>query len=258
MPLPVALRNQPKMPLAMPACSQIYERMLVNREADMNNKRTTKAVAYLRVSTDKQGRSGLGMEAQREAVARYVAEVRLEPIAEFVEVETGKGSNALSKRPQLLAALAMAKKQNARLVLAKLDRLARNVHFISGLMETKVDFAVADMPNADRFQLHIFAALAEKEAEVISRRTKDALRAAKARGQELGKHGKVLALRNKQQASERAAMVAPELQKLQERGLSMRKMIVVLNERGVPSPAGGRWHLANLHRALRRITEATC
>ena len=103
-------------------------------------------------------------------------------VGEFVEVETGKGANALSKRPQLLAALTEAKRSRAKLVLAKLDRLARNVHFVSGLMETGVDFAVADMPNADRFQLHLFAALAEKEAEIISQRTKAALAAAKARG----------------------------------------------------------------------------
>src|SRR5436853_7508735 len=99
-----------------------------------------KAIAYLRVSTEKQGRSGLGLEAQREAVARYAGNMGLTLAAEYVEVETGKGSNALAKRPQLMAALTEAKRTKAKLVLAKLDRLARNVHFISGLMETGVDF----------------------------------------------------------------------------------------------------------------------
>lgn len=221
----------------------------------MNDQGIKTAVAYLRVSTDKQGHSGLGLEAQREAVQRYADANRIAVIGEYVEVETGKGSNALSKRPQLVAALADAKKRKARLILAKLDRLARNVHFISGLMETGVDFAVADMPNADRFQLHLYAALAEKEAEVISKRTKEALAAAKARGQELGKHGKVLAQQNKAQAVGRVALVAPELLELQGQGLPMRKIITVLNERGVASPAGGKWHLANLHRAIKRIAE---
>lgn len=219
----------------------------------MNLHRTTKAVAYLRVSTDKQGKSGLGLEAQREAVARYAAARDIELISEFIEVETGKGSNALSKRPELVAALAAAKKAKAGLVIAKLDRLARNVHFIAGLMETGVEFAVADMPNADRFQLHLFAALAEKEAEVISQRTKAALAAAKERGTVLGQNGKVLAAQNKADARDRLEPIAADLLALKAEGLSMRKMVAALNERGIPSPAGGNWHLANLHKALARL-----
>ena len=223
----------------------------------MNLHRMTKAVAYLRVSTDKQGKSGLGLEAQREAVARYIAANGLELIGEYIEVETGKGSNALSKRPELVAALAAAKREKAGLIIAKLDRLARNVHFISGLMETGVEFAVADMPNADRFQLHLFAALAEKEAEVISQRTKAALAAAKERGTELGKHGKILAARNKAEAMDRLEPISADLLELKAQGLSMRKMIAALNDRGIPSPAGGKWHLASLHKALGRLeTEA--
>lgn len=212
-----------------------------------------KAIAYLRVSTDRQGRSGLGLEAQREAVARYVTEARLELIGEFVEVETGKGSNALAKRPQLLAALTAAKRQKARLVFAKVDRLARNVYFVSGLMETGVDFAVADMPNADRFQLHLFAALAEKEAESISQRTKAALAAAKARGTELGRNGKVLAKRNKAEAAERLEPIAGRLLAMRQDGKSIRQIAAELNSEGVPSPGGGRWHPTNLHRALQRL-----
>ncbi|MEH3045585.1 recombinase family protein [Sphingomonas adhaesiva] len=213
----------------------------------------TKAVAYLRVSTDKQGKSGLGLEAQREAVARYVAANGVDLIGEHIEVETGKGANALSKRPELVAALATAKREKAGLIIAKLDRLARNVHFISGLMETGVEFAVADMPNADRFQLHLFAALAEKEAEVISQRTKAALAAAKDRGTELGKHGKVLAARNQAEAMDRLEPIAADLLALKAEGLSVRKMVEALNSRAIPSPAGGKWHPASLHKALARL-----
>lgn len=219
----------------------------------MNLRKMTKAVAYLRVSTDKQGKSGLGLEAQREAVARYVAANGVDLIGEHIEVETGKGANALSKRPELVAALATAKREKAGLIIAKLDRLARNVHFISGLMETGVEFAVADMPNADRFQLHLFAALAEKEAEVISQRTKAALAAAKERGTELGKHGKVLAARNQAEAMDRLEPIAADLLALKAEGLSVRKMVEALNTRAIPSPAGGKWHPASLHKALARL-----
>lgn len=212
-----------------------------------------KAVAYLRVSTDRQGRSGLGLEAQREAVSRYASDAHLELIGEYVEVETGKGANALSKRPELLAALNEAKKHKAKLVLAKLDRLARNVHFVSGLMETGVDFAVADMPHADRFQLHLFAALAEKEGEIISQRTKAALAAAKARGKKLGSNGAKLAATNKTIAMERLEPIQPALIAMRDAGLSRRAMIAALNDQNISSPAGGRWHLANLQRALQRI-----
>lgn len=215
-----------------------------------------KAIAYLRVSTDRQGRSGLGLEAQREAVARYAAGAHLELIGEYLEVETGKGSNALAKRPQLLAALTAAKQAKAKLVLAKLDRLARNVHFVSGLMETGVDFAVADMPNADRFQLHLFAALAEKEAEIISQRTKAALAAAKARGTVLGRNGAVLASRNQAEAGERLEPISGQLRAMRADGLSIRQMAARLNAQGVQSPGGGQWHSTNLHRALKRLALA--
>ncbi|WP_254506523.1 recombinase family protein [Anatilimnocola floriformis] len=146
-------------------------------------KRTTrKLIAYYRVSTAKQGASGLGLEAQRAAAAAYAQQVGGEIIAEYVEVETGKRSD----RPQLRVALAHAKRAKATLVVAKLDRLARNVHFVSGLMESGVPFDCADRPGADPFRLHIEAAVAEEEARKISARTKDALQAAKARGTLLG------------------------------------------------------------------------
>jgi DNA invertase Pin-like site-specific DNA recombinase len=209
-------------------------------------------VAYYRVSTKGQGRSGLGLEAQEAAVSAYLNGGSWELVGRFVEVETGKGSNALAKRPELRAALDAAKKAKATLVIAKLDRLARNVAFIAGLMESGVPFVAVDMPNARPFELHIHAALAEEEARRISERTKAALAAAKARNVELGKHGKVLAVKHRAEAVERALPLAETFAGLRAEGMTMRQMVAALNERGVPSPGGGAWHLANLHRAMKR------
>ncbi len=142
-------------------------------------------VAYLRVSTNEQGRSGLGIEAQRATIARFAEAEGCEIAAEFEEEKTGKGFDALERRPQLVAALAEAKRHGKAcpIVVAKLDRLSRDVHFISGLMAHKVPFIVAEFgPDVDPFMFHIYAALAEKERALISRRTKDALAAARARG----------------------------------------------------------------------------
>ena len=139
-------------------------------------------VAYYRVSTDKQGQSGLGLDSQRAAVARYVAG-KGELIAEYTEIESGKSH---LNRPQLKQAVEACKKQHAKLIIAKLDRLARNVHFISGLMESAVEFCAVDMPQANRLTVHIMAAIAEHEREMISARTKTALDQAKARGTKLG------------------------------------------------------------------------
>jgi len=212
-----------------------------------------RAVAYYRVSTDKQGSSGLGEAAQRDTVARYAAQHGVEVIAEYVDVMSGKGANALRKRPNLAAAISRAKTEKARLIIAKVDRLARNVHFISGLMEQGLDFVVAEQPDADPFRLHLEAAFAEEEGRRISKRTKDALAAATAKGRVLGKNGKVLAARNKAAAAERVAPLVSVLSDLKGQGLTMRQIVATLNERGVPSPAGGKWHLANLHRTLGRI-----
>lgn len=214
---------------------------------------TRRFVAYYRVSTHEQGRSGLGLEAQRAAVQQLVRDRGGELLQEFTEVETGKGAAALSKRPQLRAALAAARKGRAELLIAKLDRLARNVHFISGLMEAGVPFVAADMPSADRFQLHLFAALAEKEAELISERTKAGLAAARARGVILGRYGHVLARRNRDAAAERVADLGPELESLLNSGLSVRAMADELNRKGIPSPGGARWHSTSVHRAVSRM-----
>src|SRR5438132_1230133 len=139
-------------------------------------------VAYYRVSTQKQGCSGLGLEAQRACVADYLNGGNRALLAEFTEVETGKGSDALDRRPQLRAALEACRKPKAKLVIAKLDRLARNVHFVSGLIESGVEFVAADMPQASKTMIQIYAVMSEWERDAISRRTREALAAAKARG----------------------------------------------------------------------------
>jgi DNA invertase Pin-like site-specific DNA recombinase len=140
-------------------------------------------IAYYRVSTDRQGRSGLGLDAQRSAVASYIDGVpEAQLLAEFTEIESGKKSD----RPELAAALALCKKHKAKLVIAKLDRLARNVYFVAGLMESGVDFVACDMPYANRFTVHIMAAVAEHEREMIAKRTKDALAEKKKQGIRLG------------------------------------------------------------------------
>ena len=210
-------------------------------------------VAYYRVSTDRQGRSGLGLDAQREAVHRYLDGGDWRLLAEFTEVETGKGSNALARRPQLKAALDHARKHKATVVIAKLDRLARNVAFISQLMEAGVDFVAADMPTANRLTIHILAAVAEHEREMIAQRTREGLAAAKARGTILGANGARLAAEHKAAALTRLEPLAERLRSLKAGGLSVRRIAETLNAEGVPSPGAGTWHLANVHRALKRL-----
>src|SRR3984957_17312256 len=144
-------------------------------------------IAHLRVSTDRQGRSGLGLDAQREAIRRFAEGEKLKLAGEHVEVETGKGADALELRPELRLALDKARKLKCPIVVAKLDRLSRDVAFIAGLMVQRVPFVVAELgPDIDPFILHIYAALAQKERAMISTRTKEALARAKARGARLG------------------------------------------------------------------------
>src|SRR5258705_10504504 len=148
---------------------------------------TKTAIAYIRVATARQGKSGLGVEAQQGALARFAKAEGYNLIQAFKEIETGKGADALDRRPQLAAALKEARKLKSPIIVAKLDRLSRDVHFISGLMSHKTPFIVAELgADADPFMLHIYAALAEKERRLISRRTKDALAAKKAQGIKLG------------------------------------------------------------------------
>lgn len=214
-----------------------------------------KFVAYYRVSTTGQGVSGLGLEAQQEAVERYLNGGSWSLIEAFTEVETGKGSNALDRRPQLKAALAYARKHKATLVIAKLDRLARNVHFVSGLIEQRIPIVAADMPDADITMLQIYAVMAEREGRTISERTKAALAAAKRRGVVLGANGRALAVRNRAEAVERVAPMAGRLSALRGQGLSLRGIADTLNGEGVLSPGGASWHPATVQRALERTAQ---
>lgn len=215
-------------------------------------------VSYLRVSTERQGASGLGLEAQRAAIAAYTGG-RGELVAEFVEVESGKRSD----RPELEKALAEAKRAGAVLVIAKLDRLARNVAFIATLIERKIEIAACDMPEANRVFLHIMAAMAEHEAQAISDRTKAALAAAKARGQALGwsipgrqdeqrEAARKGAARNAEKADTYAANVLPLIEALQGQGLSLRGIAAELNARHVRTARGGDWHAATVRNVLAR------
>ncbi len=218
---------------------------------------TGKFIAYYRVSTAAQGQSGLGLEAQQTAVTTYLNGGAWELVGEFREVETGKGSNALAKRPQLRAALDACRRHGVTLIIAKLDRLARNVHFVSGLMESKVRFVACDMPEANELTIHIMAAFAEHEAKRISQRTKDALAVAKARGVELGKAGATNLRPNVRERQDAALAFAEKLRPLFDgmrvRGLSQRAMTEELNSVGVPAPQGGIWRLSQVQRVIGRL-----
>jgi DNA invertase Pin-like site-specific DNA recombinase len=217
-------------------------------------------VTYLRVSTDRQGKSGLGMEAQREAVARFVAAEGLEVLAEFVEVETGKGCDALDRRTTLREALALARKAKVPVVVAKLDRLSRDVSFIAGLMAQRVPFIVAELgADADPFMLHIYAALAQKERAMISDRTRVALAAKKAQGARLGNptnlaEAQVMgAAAGKAAADAFAANVLPLVRDLQAAGVvTVRAIAEVLNARGIRTARGGDWHGSTVRNLLAR------
>jgi DNA invertase Pin-like site-specific DNA recombinase len=216
-----------------------------------------KFVAYYRVSTQRQGRSGLGLEAQRSAVAVYLNGGEWSLIREFTEVETGKGSNALEKRPQLRAALAVARSEGATLIIAKLDRLARNVHFVSGLLESGVEFVAADMPEANKVMIQIYSVMAEWERDQISARTKAALAAARARGVRLGVAGASNLRPNNQARQEAAVAFAGRLSGVirgfQQSGLSQRQIVDQLNDLGIHASGGGRWSLVQLQRVIRRF-----
>ena len=206
-------------------------------------------VGYVRVSTSQQGRSGLGIEAQREALARFAAAEGFELGRVFVEVETGKGADALDRRPELAAALAEARRLKCSVAVAKLDRLSRDVHFISGLMAHRVPFVVAELgSDVDPFILHLFAALAEKERALISTRTKAALAAAKARGVTLGGPKLAQARKNaiasvRAAADHHAANVLPVIREIQRAGArSLHTIADALNARGIATPRGGTWH----------------
>ena len=217
-------------------------------------------VAYYRVSTREQGRSGLGLDAQRAAVARFAEVEGFEVVAEFTEVETGKGSDALARRPQLVAALDEARRHKCAVGVAKLDRLSRDVHFVSGLMAHRVPFIVAELgTDADPFMLHLYAALAEKERRLISERTRAALAAAKARGTQLGNPRladarAVAHARLKGDAEAHARVVSPAIREAKAAGAkSLRSIAAALNARGVATARGGRWEAQTVANVLKRV-----
>jgi DNA invertase Pin-like site-specific DNA recombinase len=211
-------------------------------------------IAYLRVSTQKQGTSGLGLEAQNQAIRRFAEAEGRRVIETFTEVETGKGADALDRRPQLAAAIRAARKVKCPVVVSKLDRLSRDVHFISGLMRERVPFIVTELgADTDPFMLHIYAALAEKERRLISERTKASLAAAKARGVKLGGANaqSELAAKEAQDRAEELRLLFTELAKL-----SARKAAQELNRRGIATPAGGKWHAVTVLRVRQRLSLA--
>ncbi len=216
-------------------------------------------IGYIRVSTNQQGKSGLGIEAQREALARFAASEGFQIVAEFVEIETGKGADALDRRPELAAALAKARGLRCPVAVAKLDRLSRDVHFISGLMAHRVAFVVAELgPDVDPFVLHLYAALAEKERALIAGRTKAALQAAKARGVKLGNpkiaEARPMAVQAiKGEADRAAGNVLPIIAEIQRTGAkTLRQIADALNARGVSTPRGGHWYAMSVRNVLAR------
>ena len=218
------------------------------------------AIAYYRVSTQRQGRSGLGIEAQRTAVAGFAEAQGTTLLQEFVEIETGKGADALDRRPQLAAALATARLEKCPVIVAKLDRLSRDVAFVAGLMAQRVPFIVAELgADADPFMLHLYAALAEKERRLISERTRGALAARKGQGVRLGnpRNGKeAAALGRRIQAVEAdrfASSILPIIEGVRRSGAASLSAIAdALNARGIRSARGARWHVSTVQNILAR------
>ncbi|WP_171136521.1 recombinase family protein [Ruegeria sp. HKCCC1038] len=215
-----------------------------------------KYVTYMRVSTAEQGRSGLGLDAQQRDIDLFLqnySDVPYEVVSAFVDVESG----ADNERPELKKAIELAKRESAELLVSKLDRLSRRVSFIAALMDDKkLQLRVASMPNADKFQLHIYAALAEQERDFISLRTKAALAAAKARGQKLGglrdktmKRNEVVKANAQRKAEQIAGIVVP----LKEAGKSLRGIAGELDKAGVQTARGGKWSAAQVKRVLERL-----
>jgi len=217
-------------------------------------------VPYFRVSTDQQGRSGLGMEAQQRAVADYVRGIGGETLEAFVEVESGKRKD----RPELARALALARRKKATLLVAKLDRLARNTHFITSLQQSGVSFRAADMPQANEFMVQILAAVAEYEARLISERTRAGLASARARGVRLGKpenlaRGNHAAARlHASRAQAVAVRMRPVIDALRDSGVrSATGIAAQLNQRGYVTDRGCGWYPTTVVRLLRRLEIST-
>lgn len=213
-----------------------------------------KAITYYRVSTERQGASGLGLDAQKQAVQEFANANNFMLTSEYIEVESGKKSN----RPVLLEALSACKGERATLLIAKLDRLGRNVAFISKLMEAGIDFKAVDNPHAGKLIVHIMAAFAEHERDMISERTIAALKVAKSKGVELGKYGRnVLSIANKQEADRFAQSLQPLLDKLRQKEIkTVRAITQELNKRKIPTfSKTGRWHTSTVHNVIKRLNQ---
>jgi DNA invertase Pin-like site-specific DNA recombinase len=221
-----------------------------------------KIVAYQRVSTARQGTSGLGLDAQTRAIDEYVAARRAKVIGTFREVESGK----LNSRPELTKALHLCKVTGATLLISKLDRLSRNAAFLLTLRDSGVKFIAADMPDANDLTVGVMALVAQQEREAISKRTREALAAAKARGVKLGNPNGSRALRKARtgnaaslmqiqaQADERARDLGPIVEDLRKHGMdSLGSLSKALNDRGLLTPRGGRWHKSSVRLLLQRL-----
>ncbi len=221
-------------------------------------------VAYERVSTARQGASGLGLEAQRNTIDAFAAARAAEILARFTEVESGKTAN----RPQLTAAIQLARLTGATLVIAKLDRLSRNAAFLLTLRDSGVRFLAVDMPEANDLTVGIMALVAQAEREAISRRTKEALAVAKARGVKLGNPNGAAALKRAGKggmalrkavaanANQHAADLAPVIANIRAEGhLTLRAIGRQLGQRGMLTRQGGQWHVSNVRNLLRRVDE---
>lgn len=233
-------------------------------------KTAKKIVAYYRVSTDRQGRSGLGLEGQRESIQRFIGEVGGVLLAEFTEIESGR----VNSRPSLELAMRLARREKAVLCVAKLDRLARNVAFIATLIEAKVDFVAADMPMASKLTIHVMAAMAEYEVDAIRDRIKVALKAAKARGTLLGSHrpghwdgreearlsgakvgAAVSAAVRVARSKEDYLDLIPTIKQMRQSGASLQHIADTLHAAGHKTTNGGRWQSMTVQRVLRRFTD---
>lgn len=226
----------------------------------MTPAKTPKFVAYVRVSTDKQGRSGLGLDAQRQTIADYLASVGGKQVAEFREIESGKHDD----RPKLAEALHMAKVTGSKLLIAKLDRLSRNVGFIARLQESRVKFVCADMPEANELTVHLLAAIAQHERKLISERTKAALQAAKRRGKKLGNPNGARALKGlgndaavivvRDKADSFAVEIAPIIADIKANGeTSFEGIARELNARGILTARNRIWYPTTVKNLIDRL-----